>query len=65
MSDGRRPVSGGTKEGRFSRITSIFGESPGAGVCIFGNFGLSSLKTEQRNHKNSITKRNRVRNNSM
>lgn len=54
ISDGRRPVSaGGTSEprrlggsgardGRFSRITSIFGGSPGAGGCIFGTFGLSS-----------------------
>ncbi|KAI9575363.1 hypothetical protein GQX74_015035 [Glossina fuscipes] len=46
--DGRRPISAGgineprrlggsgTNEGRFSRMTSIFGASPGAGGCTLG-----------------------------
>lgn len=37
----------GAREGRFSRITSIFGGSPGAGGCILGTLGLSSYKRKQ------------------
>lgn len=59
IKDGRRPMSAGgireplrlggsgAREGRFSRITSIFGGSPGAGGCILGIFGLSSYKSKQ------------------
>lgn len=58
MSDGRRPISGGTNdprrlagsgasEGRFSRTTSILGGSPDAGGWIIGTFGLSSCKIKK------------------
>lgn len=52
--DGRRPISAGgikdplrlggsgANDGRFSRITSIFGGSPAAGGCILAIFGFSS-----------------------
>lgn len=56
INDGRRPMSAGgireprrlggsgAREGRFSRMTSIFGGSPGTGGCILGIFCLSSYK---------------------